>query len=148
MGPVTLKRLPDWHSRLIRAVEEVRRAPLVWGASDCGLDWAGRAVLAVTGQNPAAGLKPRYKTAQGALAFLRGQKVENLADLVARFLPEIHPSRAVIGDIAAIKTDDAFGFALGIVNGETILVRGEDGVRVLNLLDADRAFAVGERLTS
>lgn len=147
MGTVVLKRLPDWHSRLIRAVEDVRRDPLVWGASDCGMDWAGRAVEAVTGINPAAGLKPRYSTAKGALAFMRRQKVDNLGDLVARYLPEIHPSRAALGDIAAIKTDDAFGYALGIVNGATIMVRGETGVRVIDLLNADRAFAVGERLT-
>ena len=147
MGSVVLKRLPDWHSRLIAAIEDVRREPLVWGSSDCGLDWAGRAVVAVTGSNPAATLRPRYTTAKGALAFLKRQKVASLADLVARYLPEIHPSRAILGDIAAVRTDDAFGHALGIVNGETILVRGEGGVRVIDLLDADRAFAVGERLT-
>lgn len=147
MGAVILKRLPDWHPRLIRAVEQVRRQPLEWGDSDCGMDWAGRAVEAVTGVNPAADLKPRYKTPKGALAFLARHKAASPADLVGRYLPEIHPSRAVLGDIAAIKTDDAFGYALGIVNGATVMVRGPDGVRVVDLLEADRAFAVGERLT-
>lgn len=142
-----LQRLPDWNSRLVASIEEVRRLPLDWGTSDCGLDWAGRAVLAITGVNPAADLKPRYSTPKGALAFIKRQKVDNLGDLVARYLPEIHPSRAILGDIAAVRTDDAFGYALGIVNGATILVRGELGVRVIELLGADRAFAVGERLT-
>lgn len=129
-------------------MEEARRTPFEWGEHDCGADWAGRAVEAVTGTNPVPKALCRYKTAQGALGAMKRAGADSLADLVAQYLPEIHPSRAILGDIAAIRTDDAFGYALGVVNGPTILVRGPEGMRVIDLLDAERAFAVGERLTT
>lgn len=68
----------------------------------------------------------------------------DLADLVASILPEIHPSEAKVGDIAAIPTGTALGHGLGVVNGGgTILVLREEGIGVVGLLSADRAFRVG-----
>lgn len=143
-----MKRLSDWHSRFVAAMEEARRTPFAWGEHDCGADWAGRAVEAITGTNPAPKSLCRYKTARGALGAMKRAGADNLADLVANYLPEIHPSRAVMGDIAAVKVDGPFSYALGVVNGPTILVRGPEGMRVVDLLEVDRAFAVGERLTT
>jgi hypothetical protein len=74
---------------------------------------------------------------------MRQAGFRNLADMVAVMLPEIHPSEARIGDIAAIEIDTPFGYALGVVNGERVFVLREDGMGTVDLLDAKRAFRVG-----
>ncbi|MET3602224.1 DUF6950 family protein, partial [Martelella mangrovi] len=47
------------------------------------------------------------------------------------------------GDVAAIPSNDGFGFTLGIVNGERIFVLRPEGFGTVDLLAASRAFSIG-----
>lgn len=146
---IELIRLPDWRARFERAVDTVKSERFAWGGAgagdglDCGIGLVGLLVMAVTGEDVAAPYRGRYKTAKGALGVMRRAGFDNLGDLVASVLPEIHPSQAKIGDVAAIATDSAFGFGLGIVNGDRIFIIMPEGQGTVDLLDAKRAFKVG-----
>lgn len=137
-------RLPDWAARLHDFIDSVKREPFSWDGGDCALGWAARAVEAQTGVDPVAAYRGKFKTAKGALAAMKKMGASDLAEAAALFLPRHdHPSQAQIGDIAAVPKDDAFGFTLGIVNGETILVLREDGMGIVPRTAATQAFKVG-----
>lgn len=138
-----LVRLPDWNTRYVAFIARMRREAFSWqNASDCGVRWVGGAIEALTGVQVID--PPKYTTAAGAIRFMKRHGVDNAADFVALYLPEIPegPCFARIGDIVAIPDDTAFGFALGIVNGERIFTRREDGIGTVDLLSAKRAFRV------
>lgn len=138
-----MKRLPDWRVRFEREIDDMRRIPFAWGSHDCGPAFAGRMVLAITGEDLCTPWRGRYGTAGEALRLLRTEGYDDLADLVATLLPEIHPSRARIGDVAAFPMDSPLGSALGVVNGERVFVLRPEGIGTMELLQAHRAFKVG-----
>ncbi|MGY5811998.1 DUF6950 family protein [Rhizobium sp. LEGMi198b] len=138
-----LVRMKDWRARFVAEVDRLKRTPFAWGEHDCGPGLAGNLVLAITGVDCAAQWRGTYSSPAGALAAMRLAGFKNLGDMVAAMLPEIHPSQARIGDIAAIEMEGPFGYALGVVNGERIFVLREDGIGTVDLLDAIRAFRVG-----
>lgn len=138
-----MKRLDGWQRRFVAVTDEIRRKPFAWGSHDCGPAFAGRIVEALTGDDIAAPFRGKYDDAAGALRTLRETGFTDLADLVASLLPEIHPSRARKGDLAAFKDDSPFGASLGIVNGERVLVLRPEGIGTMDLLAAHRAYRVG-----
>lgn len=140
-----MTRLPDWHSRYVEFIDEMRRVPFEWGTNDCGAGWAGRVIEVLTGEkNPAALYVGRYSTALGAIRMMNNDGFDDLKELATFILnrePE-HPSRGYIGDIALIEDDSPFGYALGIVNGERVFFRREDGIGTVDLLECDSIFKV------
>lgn len=140
-----LTRVDDWRGRFEATIDEIMRVPFAWAdQTDCAIHLAGRLVEALTGVDCVAQYRGRYTTSAGAVRVMRNDGFANLGDLVAAILPELeHPSRAEVGDIAAIPDDGPFGFALGVVNGERIFVLTEKGVGTVDLLAATRAFKVG-----
>lgn len=139
-----LQRLPNWRTRFEAAIDEIKFVPFDWEAQhDCGPGLAGRLVYAITGEDLTTKYQGKYKTAKGALGVMKRAGFDNLADLVASYLPEIHPSQASLGDIVAYEIDSPFGFALGVVNGERVFVLRPEGVGTMDLLAAKRAFKVG-----
>ncbi len=138
-----LVRLQDWRARFVAEVDRLKHTPFAWGEHDCGAGLAGNLVLAITGVDCAAQWRGTYASAAEGLTLMKRAGFGNLADMVAMMLPEIHPSEARIGDIAAIEIDTPFGYALGVVNGERVFVLREDGMGTVDLLDAKRAFRVG-----
>lgn len=145
-----MRRLPDWRKRLELQLDAIERQGFEWGTADCGPGWAAVAVEAVLGIDPAARFRGRYASATGALAIMREEGCSTLADLVDKVLEEatgtdcaIHPSRSRPGDIAAIPDEGPFGFVLGVVNGERILVRRPDGKGTVDLTRATRAWRIG-----
>lgn len=136
-----MKRYPDWPMRLHAFIDGVKRNPFDWASHNCGLFVAG-AIEAMTGENVAKGFG-KAKTVRGLVAQMKRQGFDDLASLAAFMAPEIHISQANIGDVAAIPKDDAFGYTLGVVNGETIAVLGELGLGYVPLLQATRAFRIG-----
>ncbi len=138
-----LVRLHDWRARFAAEVDRLKHTPFAWGSHDCGPGLAGNLVLAITGVDCAAQWRGSYASPAEGLARMREAGFDNLGDMVAAMLPEIHPSAARIGDVAAIEVDTPFGYALGVVNGERIFVLREDGMGTVELLDAKRAFRVG-----
>jgi hypothetical protein len=93
----------------------------------------------MTGENLAAGFG-RYRTVRGGLRVLRSAGFRDHVELVAARFEEIAPSFAQAGDIAVVEGD--WDLALGIVQGEWIYVMRTDGLGLVSLLDAKRAFRV------
>ena len=139
-----LVRRPDWRARFEAALDEIKAHPFAWGTHDCGPSFAGRLVLAVTGVDLAAQYAGTYSNEEEALAIIHGAGFTTLGEMVASMLPEIHPSQARIGDVAAIAVDRPIGHALGVVNGERIFVLlPTGGIGTVSLLTATMAFKVG-----
>ncbi len=139
-----MSRRHDWFSRYSKFIEEMRTVPFEWGKNDCGPAWVGRVVEVITDrENPIARLPSRYKTARGGLRVMRELGYDNLKDAAADVLgtPPQHPSRGAIGDIALIRDEDSgFGYSFGIVNGERVFFRREDGIGTVDLLEAECIF--------
>lgn len=142
VSPVKLKRLRGWRGSLAAALAKTAGAPFEWHDNDCGLGLAAPCVMAMTGVDLGEPFRGRYKTAAGALKALKRQGFDDIAATAAHHFEEIHPSRATVGDIAAIKAPDT-GWGLGIVIGERIAVLAPSGYATIELTKADRAFKVG-----
>lgn len=138
-----MRRRGDWHSRLNTFIDGVKRRPFDWATNNCGEHFAAGAVEAMTGEDIATPWRGRYKSAAGAVRMMKNDGFSGLGDMVASVLPEIHPSRAKLGDIAAVPADGPFGTSLGVVNGEVILVLGEKQMGLVPMARATRVFAVG-----
>ena len=134
------ERLPDWPLRLVAYVTAQARRPFAPGDHDCALFVAG-AVAAMTGEDPAEGVKGRYTTVKGGLRVLRAAGFADHVAAVAARCPEIPVLRAGVGDIAVVDGDDGLP-ALGIVQGEAIYVLHPTGLALLPLTRARRAFRV------
>ena len=141
--PLRLIRLRDWRRRYETTIDEIKARPFEWYEHDCGRGLAARLVLAITGTDLSDRYADRYADAAGAAHVLRKYGFASLGELVATMLPVIHPSRAEIGDIAAIPMEGTIGHALGVVNGERIFVLTESGVGTVDLLNAAMCFKVG-----
>lgn len=142
---IQLKRVPGWLTAYHAAIEEIRRTPFSWDAHECATGLAARVVQAITGHDIAAPYRGRYNDAISAHGVVRDAGFATLADLVASILPEYgHPSEAHIGDIAAIADETPFGHALGVVNGDRIIVLTESGLGSVDRAKASRAFRVGD----
>jgi hypothetical protein len=121
-------RLADWAERLAALVEARRHAPFAWGRHDCGL-FAADAVLACTGQDPAAALRGRYATeaeaealmgpAGGLYGFVRGMEA-------ARGTALCPPALAQRGDTALVLVGNQL--AMGVVLGDVVAAPGIDGL--------------------
>ena len=145
-----MRRHPDWRRRLEQLIDAVEREPFAFGSADCGPNWAGRAIEAVLGIDPAADYRGRYDSAAGALRVMREAGHADLAGMVGHVLAlatgmicDIHPADARIGDLMAVADDSPFGFLLGICNGERVLVRRADGKGTLDRGLATRAWGLG-----
>ncbi|WP_113154788.1 hypothetical protein [Nitratireductor sp. OM-1] len=137
-----MKRRSFWRPSLADYFSQVQGRPFAWGSFDCALFAAG-AVEAMTGVDFAKGYRGAYTTLAGGLRLLRTEGFETHADFAAAHLTEIHPSKAQVGDIAAIAVSDAGLFALGVVQGARIIfLRPEGGLGTTDLLQAERAFRV------
>lgn len=139
-----LVRKSDWRARFAAEVDRIKRTPFAWGSHDCGPGLAGNLVYAVTGVDCAAQWCGEYDDALGAARAMRDAGFDNLADLVASMLPEYeHPSQARIADVAAIKVDSVFGYALGVIDYERVFVLTENGIGTIDRSEIARAFKVG-----
>ncbi len=142
-----LVRYEDWPTRLAKFTELIRDIPFTWGQWDCCLT-ACSAMKAITGVDPAASMRGKYKTPLGAARVLRkfaGGGVEEAAERVAMELGarEIPVSYAQRGDFVVLNTE--VGDSLGTVDlsGHNILVTSADGAVFLPLSLARRAWRVG-----
>lgn len=129
-------RLPDWRPRLTAYLEKVRARPFAYGSHDCAMFVAG-AVEAMTGFDAAAGFRHRYDSLKGGLKLLAGG--DHVA-LVGRLLDEVPPAFAQVGDVAVIGQ---VGIpALGLFEGETILVLRDEGLGRMPRAAATQAYRV------
>lgn len=137
-----MERLPNWRVDLFNYIRDRRAEPYKLGTQDCWIFVAG-AIQAMVGVNIAAAHRGRYKTVKGALGVMKRSGAANMAELAAQHLEErLSPAFAQIGDVLAIPTDDGFGYALGILVGERIMVLSPTGVDSKDRTEATRAFGV------
>lgn len=136
-----MRRVEGWRKRLAHYVSECRNTPYALGSFDCWLFVSG-AIEAMTGIDLGVAHRGHYHTTRGALGVMRRVGAGNMADFVGQYLPEQEPASAQIGDVMTIPTDDKFGFSLGILNGERILVVTPTGIDTRDRSEATRAFKV------
>lgn len=135
-------RVDNWRSEFSKAIDDMRHKPFSWGENDCAVGLVRNLIKAMTGEDVCKEYFKKYKTPAGGYKLMKNAGFENIGDMVASVLKEIHISEAAIGDIVAIKTDDKFGYALGVVNNDRVFVMSETGVGTVNLFSAERAFRV------
>ncbi|MEE2860836.1 MAG: hypothetical protein VYB46_08500 [Pseudomonadota bacterium] len=138
-----LRRLDDWRSRLAAEMDRQRRQPFAWGKHDCATGFAAAVVEALTGNDLAADYRGQYANPRGALRLLRESGTASLGDFAALHLPEIHPSRADVGDIGVLRADGAVGEAFCMVDASGLIVMTEQGHGRRPRSDMTRAFKVG-----
>ena len=136
-----MTRLEDWQQRLAAHLMATRRAPFKAGVHDCAT-WAAGAVLAMTGEDLAAGWRETYATEDAGFEALRAAGYEDHVAFAASLLPEVAPHEARPGDVVAVTTDG--GPALGVVQGAHVYVAGAVGVRLVPRAQVTRAFRVGD----
>jgi hypothetical protein len=138
---VIIRKLDDWRSRLDAFIAASVRKPFKWGEHDCAL-FADYGFEAQTGVSFGAELRGKYDTVEGGLKLLQEMGFADHVELAAARLPEVAPSLARLGDIAAVEAG-ALGTSLTIVGGQH-LVGPAIGMRgTLPRSLAFRAFAVG-----
>ncbi|TQS73291.1 hypothetical protein ERN12_05915 [Rhodobacteraceae bacterium] len=135
-------RYTDWRARLKAEID--RQTPLahVWGRHDCVVGLAGGAVLALTGHDAVADLRGRYDSPEAAADLLAALGFGTLGDAVASRLTEIHPSRAMVGDIGVIAVEGPLSQALCLIDAGHVSVLTPSGRGVLPRRHILRAFEV------
>lgn len=141
---IELHRKPLWISEFHALIDEIRRQPFDWQDHDCVLGLGARTVQALTGVRFGEEYADQFSDAASAYRLIRKLGFDNIADLLANYLPEYdHPSEAQMGDIVTIPVDTQFKHSLGVVNGERVITMTETGIGTIDRLFADRAFRVG-----
>lgn len=127
---------------ILAVLAERRRAPFAWGSADCAT-FAADCALALTGVDPLAGVRGRYKTALGARRILDREGWHDVAGLAAAKFEEIPVALAAVGDWAIVTTtEDGNEPSLGVVFGTNVACRFEHEVGLVPLTRASRAFRV------
>lgn len=143
-----LKRFDDWPGRLLALIAERRAVPFAWGRHDCAL-FACDAVEAMTGVDPAKGLRGTYRSAPGARRALKdfaGGGITATARKIAKAhgCPEVPVLLARRGDLAIVATGQSDGprLSLGVVMGEEVMVPGVHGMAAVPVGGARRAWRI------
>jgi putative hemolysin len=133
-------RRPDWRARLVDYLGRQAAAKFRPGTCDCGLFAAG-AVEAMTGFDPAARWRGKYRTLAAGFALVQADGYADHAAVFANLYPDIAPALAQIGDIAVLP-GDAGSTALGVVQGGGVYCRQPGGMAVVSRLEIKGAFSI------
>lgn len=145
-----MTRFESWPRLLAEAIEAARGRPFSWGEHDCCL-FAATLVLAMTGTDPAARFRGKYKTARGAAGIMKrfaGGGVAAAAEKIAAALgcPEVPPRLAGRGDVVLFEAPGPDGKpspALGVCVGATfVFALAAVGVGFMPMGCAIRAWKV------
>lgn len=134
-----MRRQRDWRQRLIAYLDAAARRRFEPGAIDCALFTAG-AVEAMTGEDPAAGLRGAYRTLREGYDLLQARGYADQIALAASLFEEVPPAMAWPGDLAVVNTPE--GLALGVVQGQGVYVMTHGGLGLEPRTAALRAFRV------
>ncbi|TAG28565.1 MAG: hypothetical protein EAZ40_03420 [Rhodobacterales bacterium] len=132
-------RLPDWRPRLVAYLASVSSQPFAYGTHDCALFAAG-AVDAMTGHAIAAEYRGLYGSLKEGLKLMRREGLADHVALLRHLFEEVPTAFAMVGDIAVIG--EVGTPALGIFEGEQILVLREGGLGLMPRAAATLAFRV------
>ncbi|RVD13791.1 MAG: hypothetical protein EOS73_15980 [Mesorhizobium sp.] len=134
-----LTRLPDWDRRLARLVNQHKSIPGVWGVSDCLLTVAD-AVEAITGTDPAADIRGKYKTEAGAARILRKRGFGDVEMALASLFRPVGRLMAQRGDIGVVENGV---LCAGFVTDLGFAVKTEAGLSFVSQMNIKSAFKVG-----
>lgn len=131
-----MTRRADWPERVVAVLDTVRDAPFAFGTSDC-FTLAMDVVEAITGLDPWAGERGRYRSGRGAARRLRVAGFGSITDLLATIGREIAPAFAGRGDLGVTTGADGSDAIVvcdgtrwvGRAEGIGTVVRPRDGVR-------------------
>lgn len=140
------RRVGQWKSRMIAAMDLMEREPHVYGQSDCMMR-VGYCAAAMF-DDPLRGeilavldtYRGRYSSLRGAHRVLAKDGLTPLS-LVTKFFAEIEPVEAGDGDIGAL-TEDGRNWGFGIVSGAHFYVATESGTGILPRSSMQKAFRV------
>lgn len=116
-----------------------RATPFKWGEADC-LCFAADCALAITGRDPAHELRGTYDSDIGAKRIMIANGWESMGDVAASMFTEIPVAQAVSGDWAYVP--QAGRGSIGVVIGDMIAAKSEEGAGQVRLGHAQRAFRV------
>lgn len=136
-----MRRFPDWVLRLEAAIDRARQQSFEWGSHNCGF-FVADVVLAMTGVDPGAEYRGRYKTRRGAYAVVKRVTGGGMLELAMRAFgePRKAPLLAQRGDVVLVETE--LGDTLGIVLGAKIAATGLSGLEFLPISEAKVAWAI------
>lgn len=139
MGPVELKRKPNWRAELMAYLGDCARNPFDEGTHDCALFLAG-GVEAMTGVDFAADYRGHYTSTRQGLKILRENGFRDHVALATYHLPHKAVAFANEGDGAVVPEDGTE--ALGIVQGAMIYVLRPGGLGAVPLTSAKLVLRV------
>jgi len=119
-------RKANWQSEFDLLITSSRNRPFEWGKWDCCL-FVADAILAVTGEDLAAGLRGHYSSLREARWLLRARYGSaSIERSVARLfsiagIPEITPGFAMRGDPVIARSGRDFQIGLVALNGSIII---------------------------
>ncbi|MBA5779502.1 hypothetical protein H2509_20420 [Stappia sp. F7233] len=137
-------RREDWQERLIEAVQQHAERPFSWGGTDGGTDCfmlAMDAAKAVTGTDPYADERGRYKTRIGALRRFRKRGFGWLEDAFAAVFEPVPVPLAQRGDIGLVEADGQ-DCAVVVIGAEAV-GKSERGTIRVPVKTLRKAFKVG-----
>lgn len=136
-----MARKKGWEADLTAYIGSNARESFKPGKLDCGLFTMG-AIEAMTGLDISGPFRGKYRTISAAMKIANSLGFADHVEYTASFLDEYSsPLMARRGDVVAL--DDMEGVpALGVVQGENIYVLGLQGLGLVPLTEAKRAFAV------
>lgn len=140
-------RLRGWEMALANVVALHQAKAFEWGASDCLVQVAD-VDLAMTGRDPMAPMRGKYRSAGAATRLLRKLKYANAAAALAATYEEVEPAMARRGDCGVVDAGDGV-LAAVIVLGDVVIgksptgIAGGTGATIISRNRLVRAFRIG-----
>lgn len=123
-----MKKQHNWQTKLATYITQNQERPFEWGDFDCCL-FAADCVQAMTGEDPAADFRGRYKTKLGAAKALKRIGAGDLESTLDKILGEPIKEHAQKGDICLVETEE--GPAAGVIYSRVIWVPGPAALQAL-----------------
>jgi hypothetical protein len=135
-----MMRREDWFEQLAAVIEKHDALPFDYGSSDCA-QIAFDAIEAITGELPER-FCGEYHDAASARSRMHERGAQNLAELLAAELEEIHPVFAGPGDVGIADYPGAIIGGGVVVVGLDVIGKGYHGTVRLPRSALSRAFRV------
>lgn len=129
-------RISTWEQALSDYIGSKRNEPFVYGVNDCCMFAAG-AVHVMTGVDPMAEFRGKYKSLAGSVRALKEIGEGDLEKTIDGKFPVIPVSSAQRGDIAF------FDGSLGIIDGGFAWFVSDDGLERVERSFWDKTWGVG-----
>lgn len=135
-------RLSDYRSRVFEVINKHERQPFRYGVNDCAL-FGADIVEAITGVDPAAQWRGKYRSAAGGLRLMKDAGYKNQAEWLEKHGERVETPFAQFGDIAVLKAStDIAGNALGVVGGGFIIGMSKNGLVRVGLDQAVACYRI------